>query len=309
MPLIEQKNRIVCYERHGNELHPAVLLINGLSSQLVDWHDRWINGIVQAGFQVVTFDNRDVGLSSYYDHLPTPSIPEAIKLKKKHGELAPPYTLDDMADDVNVLLDGLAMHQAHVVGVSMGGMVAQCFAARHTARCLGMTLIGSTTGEPDLPPPHDDVMALLTHFNPANDQMQQGIEKHAKQYARYHPHEAYDQAALHQHLARSYQRAFHPKGVARQLLAVMFSPPRSAALGHVNIPTLVIHGDEDPVFPVAHGEQLAEAIPDARLVVMPQMGHGIAPSTIPTILSLLLEHLQQAQKPTAYGNEDWAVSG
>ena len=168
MPIIKSERDVsICYEFFGDPSNPCVIFIAGITGQLISWPDSIIQGLVNAGFYVVTFDNRDVGLSSYYDHLDTPPLSAAIAAIKQGKMFNPPYTLNDMAQDIVILMDQLTVTKAHIVGISMGGQIAQIFAIEHPDRILSLTCIATSSGDPELPPPNPEVMDFF--FNSHND--------------------------------------------------------------------------------------------------------------------------------------------
>jgi pimeloyl-ACP methyl ester carboxylesterase len=244
------------YETFGDPSARPLLLIGGLSDQLIHWDDNLCADFAAGGHYVIRFDNRDAGLSTKFD------------------KGSPPYTLDDMADDASGLLDTLAIRKAHICGASMGGMIAQTMAIRHPSRVLSLISIYSTTGNRDLPPPKPDVMDLL--LAPAPREREAYIEQMVSLFkamaGRGFP---FDEAWTRTITARAYDRSFFPEGIARQLHAIMTQPDRRKALASVTAPTLVIHGTDDPVAPVEAGVETAEAIPGAQLILIEGMGHDL----------------------------------
>ncbi len=286
MPILEKDKKKICYECVGDRQHPALILIAGFGAQLINWDEEFINGLVSAGFCVITFDNRDTGLSSYYDQLDTPSVMDVIAKKQQGETVFPPYTLSDMAGDVVTLMDGLEIEKAHIAGISMGGQIAQVFAIEHPDRILSLTVIASGSGDPSLPPPTQAVLNFF--FNPKEPgDLAAAIERHVELHKIYYHPDDYDVELSRQRLTQSYQRAYHPKGNQRHLLAMICAEPRTEALKNVRVPLLVIHGDYDPVFPAEHGRQLASLVDHAHLEMIENLGHGLPKRTYDTIAGLL----------------------
>ena len=250
-------NRIhIEYETFGDPSAHPLLLIGGLADQLIHWDDDLCRDLSRRGHYVIRFDNRDAGLSTKFD------------------QTASPYTLDDMADDAVGLLDALGISRAHICGASMGGMIAQTVAIRHLSRVLSLISIYSTTGNRDLPPPKPEIMGLL--LAPAPSEREAYIHHMVSLFkAMAGPGFPFDEAWTRMITARAYDRCYCPEGTGRQLLAIMNQVNRKKALAFVTVPTLVIHGTDDPVVPVEAGIDTAEAIPGAHLMLIEGMGHDL----------------------------------
>jgi pimeloyl-ACP methyl ester carboxylesterase len=244
------------YETFGDPSARPLLLIGGLADQLIHWDDELCRDLSRRGHYVIRFDNRDSGLSTKFD------------------QAAPPYTLDDMADDTVGLLDALGVRKAHICGASMGGMIAQTVAIRHPSRVRSLISIYSTTGNKDLPAPRPDVMELL--FAPAPSEREAYIDHMVMLFKTMAgPGFPFDEAWTRMITARAYDRCYCPEGTGRQLLAIMNQANRKKALAFVTVPTLVIHGTDDPVVPMEAGIDTAEAIPGAHLMLIEGMGHDL----------------------------------
>jgi pimeloyl-ACP methyl ester carboxylesterase len=256
------------YETYG-EGEP-LLLVNGFSVQLTRWPPGLVEALVAAGFRVVAFDNRDVGLSSKLDSEGVPRMDQVAT-----GEVAAPYGLTDMADDAAALIEALGLGAAHVVGMSMGGMIAQQVAIRHPASVRTMTSVMSTTSAGDLPIPEPSAAAVLAQ--PARATPEQRIEQsiEAGRVLWGDSPFPFDEVEARRDATTAEQRCFHPAGVARQMQAIITTADRTQALGKLDMPCLVMHGTVDPIFAVAHGEATANAIPDAHLEVFDGMGHSL----------------------------------
>lgn len=277
---------------------PAVLLVMGLGMQLVAWPPAFVQGLVDGGFRVLRFDNRDIGLSQHFDHLGVPNVLWQ-GLKYRLGlRLVPPYSLEDMAADALGVLDALKIPQAHVVGLSMGGMIAQRLALRAPARVLSLCSIMSSSGARGLPAASPQVTrALLSR--PAGSGMQAAIDHTVKLFKTIgSPSFPMDDAQLRERVTAATQRSFHPAGIPRQMMAIMADTGRAQALASVATPTLVLHGKADPLVPFACGEDTARRIPGARLVGIEGMGHDLAPGVVERLLPPLLSHLRATNAAT-----------
>ena len=274
MPLANLRDVSLCYETLGRRGDPAIVMIRGLGTQLIEWSPMLLDGLAGGGLEVVVFDNRDAGLSS--------------EMNGAAG--TPPYRLEDMAGDVVGLLDHLRIERAHVFGISMGGMIAQHVAIAHPQRCRSLISVMSSTGNPDLPPPSAQMRARLVE---SADTPEALIALNAENRAVFgspaYPESLQERVAA----ARSaYQRSHRPAGVARQMQAVIADGSRVARLRMLAVPTLVIHGADDPLIPVAAGLDTAAVIPDARLEVVPGMGHKIPDALAARITDVLLRFVR-----------------
>ncbi len=284
---------LVC-ERLGDPAAPAVLLIMGLGGQLVMWPDEFCQHLVAAGYQVIRFDNRDIGLSSKLDTHGVPNIPQ-LALRRTLGLPAPaPYKLDDMATDTLGLLDALKIATAHVVGVSMGGMIAQILAARQPQRVRSLAAIMTSSGHPLLPGP--SLKLRLRLIRPRSADPEIALRDSIRTFQLIGS-PAYPQSAeeLRPKISRQMQRNVHPPGVARQLAAILASGSRTRLLKSVRAPTLILHGREDPLVPVAAAHDLARRIPHARCEIIDGMGHDLPPALLPRIGDALLSLFADAE--------------
>jgi pimeloyl-ACP methyl ester carboxylesterase len=284
----------LCYETFGDPANPTLLLIMGLGAQMIFWPDEFAQALADEGFHVVRFDNRDAGRSTILRDTRPPS---SLALYRRRVQAAA-YTLDDMADDAAGLLDHLAVRAAHVVGASMGGMIAQTLAVRHPERVLTLTSIMSTTGGRRVGQPQRRLIPLLLR------QMPRERERYLKRMvagARLIGSKAFPQDLdrLRDMLARSYDRGFHPGGTLRQLGAIVASGDRTEALRQIKAPTLVIHGDADRLVTYSGGKATADAIPGARLVTIEGMAHDLPHQAWPQIIQAIVEHARQAQPVAA----------
>jgi len=274
---------------------PVVLLIMGLGMQLIAWPPEMVQGLVDEGFRVVRFDNRDAGLSESFDHLGTPRL-LWVGLKYRLGwRITSPYSLQDMAADALGVLDALQIDRAHIVGVSMGGMIAQRLALTAPARVLSLASIMSSSGARGLPAARPEVTRVLLS-RPANKSMQAAIEHSVKLFkAIGSPGFAMSEADLRERVTAAHERSFRPRGIARQMVAIVADNARAAALAHVAAPTLVMHGRADPLVPFACGEDTARRIPGARLEAVEGLGHDLPPGVVARLLALLIPHFNAAK--------------
>ena len=276
---------------------PVVLLIMGLGMQLTAWPPALVQALVDAGLCVVRFDNRDAGLSQQLTPLGAPNLLMASLKYKLGWPLKPPYTVQHMADDALGVLDALNIERAHIVGVSMGGMIAQRVALSAPGRTLSLTSIMSSSSARRLPGPAPHVArALLSR--PAGRSEQAAIDHSVKLFTLIaSPGFARDPALLQQQVATATRRGYHPGGTARQMVAVVADAARTAALHRITAPTLVIHGRADPLIPFVCGEDTARRIPGAKLVGIDGMGHDLPPGVVTHILAALVPHLSNPSNP------------
>ncbi len=267
-----------------------VLMIMGLGMQLVSWPPELIEALSSKGLRPIVFDNRDVGLATKFDAWGRPNL---VKVSLQHALRLPiraPYLLADMAQDALGLLDALGIERAHVVGVSMGGMIAQLLAGLAPKRIGALTLIMSTTGSRKLPGPSLAARRALLSRPAASDI--DALVDHGVRVWRTigSPRYPATDESLRTRVERSIRRAWHPQGVARQLVAVIASGDRSALVARITQPTLVIHGRDDPLVPAACGVDLAAKIPAARLELIDGMGHDMPVALVPTLAQLIVAH-------------------
>jgi pimeloyl-ACP methyl ester carboxylesterase len=286
------------YEASGNPQDPPVLLIMGLGMQLTAWPRDLVDGLVEQGYYVIRYDNRDIGLSSKFDRFKKPNLALAHLKSLLGWRQAPAYTLHDMANDALGLLDALGIARAHVVGTSMGGMIAQIFAARHGARTLSLTSIMSSSGRRGLPGPSAAARAALLR-GPANAGDRKQVIDHAVGVFRVigSPSFPTPERQLRASIEAALNRNVNPAGVARQMVAIVACGDRTPLLRKIACPAMVIHGAADPLVPVACGVDTAEAIRGAKLHVIEGMGHDLPPQLIERLLALLDQHLRGTMTP------------
>jgi pimeloyl-ACP methyl ester carboxylesterase len=278
------------YETFGDPSDPAMLLVMGLGIQLLGWDEAFCKALVERGFFVIRYDNRDVGLSTKIEDAP---VPDMLGLMAGDGSSAA-YRVEDMADDAAGLLDHLGIEAAHVVGVSMGGMIAQALAINHPERVLSMTSIMSTTGDPEVG--QADQSALPALISPAPADRDAFIEHQLGLFRLIgSPGFPMDEDRIRALIAASYDRMHYPIGFLRQLAGIVASPDRTQALASVRAPTLVIHGEDDPLIRISGGEATAKAVPGAKLVRIAGMGHDLPPQVWPQIIGEISENAERAR--------------
>jgi pimeloyl-ACP methyl ester carboxylesterase len=279
----------LCYETFGAADAPPLLLIMGLGSQMLLWDDQFCEQLATRGFRVIRFDNRDVGRSS---HLRGAPIPSRWQLMRRSPSGAA-YSLEDMAADSAGLLDVLGIRAAHVVGASMGGMIAQLVAIEHPDRVLSLVSIMSTTGDRSVGKPQPKMMLRL--MRKGRREREAYIADHLDTY-RAIGSKGYDFDEEHkrERAARMFERGVYPAGSARQLGAVTSAGDRTELLAGVRVPTTVIHGDADPLVDVSGGRATAEAVRGARLVIFPGMGHDLPRELWPEIIDAIVQTTEAA---------------
>lgn len=261
------------YESQGSPGAPVILLIMGLGVPLTRWNREICEGLVARGYRVIRFDNRDCGLSTHLDGAPTPKIGSTLNAS---GPRSIAYTLDEMAEDCVLLLDALGIDAAHIVGISMGGAIAQIVAAEHPERTLSLVCIMSSSGNPDLPPPTEAAAIALFSPIPKDSSRSSIVADGLRRYcAVASPGYPTDAEWIRNLLEGEYERGFYPQGVARQLAAVIANGDRRNLLTEIRIPALVIHGSADPLVPVECGMDIHRFLPDAELMVIDGMGHDL----------------------------------
>ena len=284
-------------EDHGNPEDPAILLVMGYTAQLVYWPMDFVNGLVKNGFRVITFDNRDVGLSYKFDGVRAPNPIRQIIAKRffPRRQMAP-YNLSDMARDAVGVLDALKIDRAHIVGASMGGMIGQLIAADHADRVLSFTPVMSSTNGPGLPGANAEVRKVLLRTARAkartpDEALELGLAFStliASEEGRSRPEERRAMMKLAQ------ERAFYPPGPKRQMAAIIDTGNLRPTANRIIAPTMVIHGADDPLIPSACGQDIAANVKGARFELVEGMGHDLPPSKLPEMVDLITAHCRAA---------------
>jgi pimeloyl-ACP methyl ester carboxylesterase len=294
MPSVTANGIQIEYETFGERASPTLLLITGLGGQLIFWDEELCEHLAQRGHFVIRYDNRDVGLSSKLEEAGVPDVMRTIGALMQGEAIKAPYTIEDMAEDAVGLLDALGIEKAHLCGMSMGGMIAQTVAIRHPRRISSLISIYSTTGNPDLLQPKPEAMEFL--LTPPPEGREANIEYTLKLYRTIAGSGFPFDEKWHRMMAvQAYDRAFYPQGVARQLAAILAQGNRKAALASISVPTLVIHGTDDPLVPVECGKDTAEAVPGAELKIIDGMGHDLPHGGAwPQIINAIVDHTHKA---------------
>ena len=276
------------YETFGDVGGRPLLLVMGLGAQMIAWREAFCAQLAAAGHFVIRYDNRDTGLSTRFDDHPVPSMLELAEQLMKGEQPKVPYTLNEMADVAVAVLDAVGIQRAHICGASMGGMIVQAMAIRHPERIHSMVSIMSSTGNPDLPRSKPEAMAALTA--PPARTREEAVERSVAT-SKVIGSQTYpgDPAEIRAFAARAFDRGFNPAGVARHMAAVTAHGNRRPALEAVRIPTLVLHGKEDPLVPVTGGIDTYEAIPGADLLVLAGMAHDLPKPLWPRITQAISE--------------------
>jgi len=288
MPKTKVNDVEIEYDKIGDPTSKPILLIAGLGSQLLAWSDEICENLANNGFFVIRFDNRDVGLSTKFKEARIPDFME-INAAYARGELPKvPYTLEDMVDDAIGVIDALNIDKAHICGASMGGVIAQILAYKHPARVLFLTVIMSTTGNPELPQAKPEIMAQF--FAPVPSERETYIEETIKRDRLIHGSFPYDEDQGRDYRTKEYDRSYYPEGVARQLAAMAVPGNIKPYISAIQAPTLVIHGREDPFNSVEAGKEIASTIPGAELLIIDGMGHSFPREVIPQIIEAIVKN-------------------
>ncbi|QFS17926.1 alpha/beta hydrolase [Acinetobacter indicus] len=291
---VDLGNGIELHVEMGGEIgNPTILLVMGLGAQLLYWPDFFCKSLIDQGFRVIRFDNRDIGLSSKVRHQG-----ERLNTLKLMGRFAlglenqgAPYNLYDMADDVALLIDKLELEQVDVIGASMGGMIAQILAARYPDKVRKLALLFTSNNQPFLPPPFPKQLFSLVSKPASNDE--EGIINHSLKLFKVIGSPGYlNEMEAVQTARKLYQRSYHPAGVLQQFLAILCTGSLRSLDKQIQQPTLVVHGSRDRLLPPAHGKAVAKAIPDAKFELIEGMGHDIPPHFIPYLSELFAHHFK-----------------
>ena len=280
----------ITYEDKGPEDAPVILLVMGLGGQLTLWPDEFVDALNAHGFRTIRYDNRDVGLSTRFEAAGVPNLKWMFVKAALGLPVRPAYTLADMAADGIALLDHLGIARAHIVGASMGGMIAQHIAARYPDRVLSLTSVMSTTGNRRLPRADKDAMRVLANRPMSGDK--EALIAYSVNAARVIGSPGYPAAEerLQRRVRSDFERGWYPQGVARQMAAIAADGDRRAMLRQIMVPTLVIHGEDDPLVPIAGGRDTAATIPGARLMTVPGMGHDLPLALVDTLADAISDH-------------------
>ena len=299
MPTVQSNELQIAYEEYGSAVGPVLLMLQGLGMPLTGWPPALIDALVAEGFRVIVFDNRDIGRSELLHHLNVPNMLVQILRRKFHMRVKAPYQLTDMMRDVEGLMDALHIESAHLVGVSMGGMISQLLAIHEPRRVKTLTSIMSTTSARKLPGPTKEVNRHIIR-GPKTATVEAGLEFQWKLWRLLGgSHYRLSDEDLAEFLRRNFERGMTAAGVARQMLAILAAPSRIDELGKTDIPTLVIHGDADPLIPVECGLDTARAIPGARTAIIEGMGHALPVALTERLARLITQHARMVERTNA----------
>jgi pimeloyl-ACP methyl ester carboxylesterase len=297
MPKAQANGIELEYDTTGDPGAPPLLLVMGLGAQMIAWDDGFCERLAGQGFWVIRFDNRDTGLSTKVEAAGF-NVPAAIGAALSGGTVDAPYLLADMADDAFALLDHLGVERAHVVGASMGGMIAQTMAIAHPERVATLTSIMSTTGSQDVGNATPEALALIMTSPPSSrdDYLANAVSSSRLLHGGVLP---FDEQRAADRAAASYDRCFYPAGVGRQLVAILASGDRTPSLAGCRVPTLVVHGDADPLVNHSGGVATAEAVPGAQLLTVEGMGHDLPVEKWDEIVDAIVGHTAKAEATPA----------
>jgi pimeloyl-ACP methyl ester carboxylesterase len=294
MPNVTADGIQIEYDTFGDSSLPALLLIAGNGAQIFFWDVEFCELLAKKGLFVIRFDNRDAGLSTKFDEAGIPDFPAAIKAAMEGKPVESAYTLDDMADDAIGLLNALGIKKAHICGASMGGMIAQVISYRHPKRLLSLISIMSTTGNPELPQGKPEAIDAVLATAPAGRQAY--IEHNLNIWRRiWSPGFPFEEERARAFIEKSYDRSYYPQGMVRQNIAIIASGDRRQLLSTIMVPTLVIHGADDPLIPVEGGKDTARVIPGARIFIIDGMGHDMPKGAWVKIVTAISQHTMQAK--------------
>jgi pimeloyl-ACP methyl ester carboxylesterase len=293
MAKVKANNIEIEYDTFGDPSGEPLLLVMGLGSQMISWVPEFCELFVHKGFYVIRFDNRDVGLSTKFDDAGVPNVMQAVT-KARNGEyIESPYTLEDMADDAVGLLDALNIEKVHVCGASMGSMIAQVIAYRHPSRVLSLVSIMGSTGNPEFSEPKPEAMQVLVV--PMPSKRERYIKESVKRWKILWGSYPYDEELRKELAEQAYDRSFYPDGQTRQLVAILANGDRREKLKNIKVPTLVIHGKEDPLVPMEGGIDTSKNIPGAELLLVDKMGHSLPPEVWTQVVNAIAENASKAK--------------
>jgi pimeloyl-ACP methyl ester carboxylesterase len=294
MPKAIVNNIEIEYETIGDPNAKSLLLIAGLGGQLLAWPDEICESLVNHGFFVIKFDNRDIGLSTKLDAAGIPDFAQIQAAYARGEQPAVPYTLEDMAHDAVGVLDALNITKAHICGASMGGMIAQIIAYKYPSRVLSLTVIMSTTGNPELPQAKPEIMAA--YFAPVPSEREAYIEEMVRRDRLIYGTFPYEEEVGREYRRKEYDRSYYPLGPVRQLAAMAVPGNIKPKIAAIRAPTLVIHGREDPFNSVEAGKEIASMIPGAELLILDGMGHSFPRALLPRIIDAISENSKKIEE-------------
>ena len=279
------------YETFGRPSDPAVLLVMGLGAQLIHWPERFCQMLADGGYRVIRFDNRDAGLSTKFDGVEVDFLGLVAAALEGQKVVNAPYDLSDMAQDGFGILDELGIEEAHIVGASLGGMIAQTMAIDDPERVISLTSIMSATGSREVVDIPDESLGLL--LTPAPTERSEYLDYSAN-YAIWCSKKYFDADLAREYAAASYDRSYYPDGSGRQIAALLASGDREALLAELQVPTLVVHGRDDRLLLPSFGERTAEIIPGSNFLLLSDMGHDLPEQLWPVVVDAILSHLRNS---------------
>ena len=296
MPNVVVDQITIEYDSFGAADAEPILLISGLGTQMIRWPVPFCMALASRGYRVIRFDNRDAGLSTHLDNAPIPDFAVLARALARGDAPDVPYTLFDMVGDTIGLFDELSIEQAHVVGRSMGGMIAQLVASEHPSRVQSLTSIMSSSGNPENPPAAAEVMTMLAGRVPNPFEDEAGFLTHCMAFSRLisGPGYPFDEPAQRIEALAEARRAYNPAGFGRQIAAIAATGDIRAFSSKIEIPTLVVHGADDPLIPVEAGRDTAANIRNADLLLIPGMGHEVPPALYETIAAAIVDNAHRA---------------
>jgi pimeloyl-ACP methyl ester carboxylesterase len=296
------------YEDFGDPGDPVILLVMGFAAQMLVWPESFCRALAKHSFRVIRFDNRDAGMSTHLHGVRAPGMVRSMLASLLGIRLNTPYSLDDMAQDAIGILESLGIQKAHFVGASMGGMIAQITAAKDPGRVTSLTSMMSTSGNRKLPGPRPKVLqhALFGHRKNLD---REGMIEYLLGLWQLTASPEYPTPAdeMRRHVTLWVDRALDPAANIRQFAAMAASGDRTESLGTIACPTLVIHGEDDPLIPVAAGRHTAECIAGSHLRVIAGMGHDLPEQLVPEIAKLIASHCAAAQNESTDGPDEIAA--
>ena len=279
------------YETFGRPSDPVVLLVMGLGAQLIHWPERFCQMLAEGGYRVIRFDNRDAGLSTKFDGVEVDFLGLVAAALEGQKVVNAPYDLSDMAQDGFGILDELGIEEAHIVGASLGGMIAQTMAIDDPERVISLTSIMSATGSREVVDIPDESLGLL--LTPAPTERSEYLDYSAN-YAIWCSKKYFDADLAREYAAASYDRSYYPDGSGRQIAALLASGDREALLAELQVPTLVVHGRDDRLLLPSFGERTAEIIPGSNFLLLSDMGHDLPEQLWPVVVDAILSHLRNS---------------
>jgi len=295
MPVTSANGIELAYDDRGRRTDPAILLIMGLGTQMIAWPEAFCDELSLRGFRVIRFDNRDVGLSTKFETAPPIDLGALLQRMMAGQRVDPPYELTDLAADAIGLMDRLGINKAHVVGASMGGMIAQIMAAKYPDRVRSLVSIMSSSGDPGLPQAKPEAMAAIMQARPDGSDREFAIQHGMRIYRTIgSPGFPTSDSELRMKVGAAFDRSYYPSGVGRQFAAILANGSRVEMLKRLSVPTLVLHGADDPLVPIEAGRHTAASIPGASLTIIPGMGHDIASGLIPILVEAIAVHCKKA---------------